>query len=285
MEAGARPLYLEAHLGQPAVDPAWSSPFRWCRTSCRSICPSGSSTGRSRATDSSGRAQPRPSWTSRSTCPSIGHVTLFPGVQLERTSMLFALSGVFLVLVIINGLFKFYINTFKGRLGERMLRRIRFELIDRMLRFPPSVFKRVKGAEVASMVKDEVEPLGGFIGDAFVQPALLGGQAVTALIFIVVQNFWLGAIAVGDRRRAGRGDPAHAPPADPARPRAPDHRARARRAASARSSTASPRSTPTTRRTTSAPISRHASAASSRSATTSTSGSSWSSSSTISSPR
>ena len=129
--------------------------------------------------------------------PFIGHVTLFPGIQLDRTSMLFALSGVFLVLVIINGLFKFYINTFKGRLGERMLRRIRFELIDRILRFPPNVFKRMKGAEVASMVKDEVEPLGGFIGDAFVQPALLGGQAATALIFIVVQNFWLGAIAVG----------------------------------------------------------------------------------------
>ena len=47
------------------------------------------------------------------------------------------------------------------------------------------------------MVKDEVEPLGGFIGDAFVQPALLGGQALTALVFIMVQNFWLGAIAVG----------------------------------------------------------------------------------------
>ena len=66
-----------------------------------------------------------------------------------------------------------------------------------MLRFPPSLFKRVKAAEVATMVKDEVEPLGGFIGDAFVQPALLGGQALTALVFIVVQNFWLGAIAVG----------------------------------------------------------------------------------------
>ena len=129
--------------------------------------------------------------------PWLGYVNLFSGIQLDRTSMLFALSGVFLLLVIINGLFKFYINTFKGRLGERMLRRIRFELVDRVLRFPPSVFKRVKASEVATMVKDEVEPLGGFIGDAFVQPALLGGQAVTALVFIVVQNFWLGAIAVG----------------------------------------------------------------------------------------
>ena len=66
-----------------------------------------------------------------------------------------------------------------------------------MLRFPPGHFKRVKAAEVATMVKDEVEPLGGFIGDAFVQPALLGGQALTALVFIILQSFWLGLIAAG----------------------------------------------------------------------------------------
>ena len=113
--------------------------------------------------------------------PGLGNVTLFPGVELDRMSMLFALSAVFLLLVIVNGLFKFYINTYKGKLGERLLRRIRFELVDKILRFPPNQFKRAKGAEIASMVKDEVEPLGGFTGDAFVSPALLGGQALTAL--------------------------------------------------------------------------------------------------------
>ncbi|MFN6986378.1 MAG: ABC transporter transmembrane domain-containing protein, partial [Rhizobium oryzihabitans] len=127
--------------------------------------------------------------------PYWGTVTLFPGLELNRMSMLMALSLTFLALVIINGLFKYYINTYKGRLGERLLRRIRFELIDRILRFPPTHFKRVKGAEISSMVKDEVEPLGGFTGDAFVQPALLGGQALSALFFILVQNFWLGLIA------------------------------------------------------------------------------------------
>ncbi len=124
--------------------------------------------------------------------PLLGQVLLFPGIPLERLGMLFALSGVFLALVIVNGLFKFYINTYKGRLGERLLRRIRFELIDRILRFPPAAFKRMKGAEVASMVKDEVEPMGGFAGDAFVTPALLGGQAATALAFIFVQSVPLG---------------------------------------------------------------------------------------------
>ncbi|MDK1493777.1 ABC transporter transmembrane domain-containing protein [Sinorhizobium sp. 7-81] len=127
--------------------------------------------------------------------PFFGEVNLFSGIQLEREGMLLALSLVFLLLVIINGLFKFYINTYKGRLGERLLRRIRFELVDRVLRFPPGHFKRVKPAEISTMIKDEVEPLGGFTGDAFVQPALLGGQALTALIFILLQSLWLGLIA------------------------------------------------------------------------------------------
>lgn len=128
--------------------------------------------------------------------PFVGEVNLLPGVELDRYDTLFALSMVFLLLVIINGAFKFYINTFKGRLGERMLRRIRYQLVDLLLRFPQSHFKRVKSAEAATMVKDEVEPLGGFIGDAFVQPVFLGGQALTALIFIMVQSFWLGLIAL-----------------------------------------------------------------------------------------
>ncbi|MCG8523753.1 MAG: ABC transporter ATP-binding protein/permease, partial [Pseudomonadales bacterium] len=53
----------------------------------------------------------------------------------------------------------------------------------------------MKQAEVATMVKDEVEPLGGFIGDAFVQPLYLAGQAITAMAFIMVQSFWLGLVA------------------------------------------------------------------------------------------
>src|SRR5262245_10478280 len=84
--------------------------------------------------------------------PGWGNVVLFPGIELTRMSTLFALSLVFLALVIVNGLFKFYINTYKGRLGERLLRRIRFELVDRILRFPPTQFKRIKGAEISSMV-------------------------------------------------------------------------------------------------------------------------------------
>ena len=119
-------------------------------------------------------------------------IVLFSGFEMERISFLMALSITFLLLVIANGLFKLYINTFKGRMGERLLRRLRFELFDRVLRYPLSRFRRTRASEVASMIKDEVEPMGAFIGDAFTQPLFLGGQALVALLFIFLQNFWLG---------------------------------------------------------------------------------------------
>ena len=120
---------------------------------------------------------------------------LFEGFQLPREGILLALSFSLLLLVAVNGVFKLQINTLKGRMGERMLRRLRYQLFDRVLRFPTAHVRKVRQAEVASMIKDEVEPLGGFIGDAFVQPAFLGGQAITALIFIMIQSFWLGLVA------------------------------------------------------------------------------------------
>ena len=126
-----------------------------------------------------------------------GQLRLFDGMELDRFGVLTALSFTFLFFVIVNGLFKFYLSTYKGKLGERLLRRLRFQLVDRVLRFPSGRFKQVRGSEIASMIKDETEPVGGFGGSAFADPALLLSQALTALFFIVLQNFWLGLVAGG----------------------------------------------------------------------------------------
>ena len=99
--------------------------------------------------------------------------------------------------MLINGAFKYYINVAKGALGERMLRRMRFDLFSLVLRFTPESLRTIKSSETATIVKDEVEPIGGFIGDAFILPAFLGTQALTALAFILLQNVWLGLLAGG----------------------------------------------------------------------------------------
>lgn len=126
-----------------------------------------------------------------------GTTRLFEGFQLDRFELLLGLSTLFLSLVLINGAFKFWINLQKGILGERMLRRLRFQLFSLMLRFSPEAQREVKSSETATIIRDEVEPIGSFIGDAIVVPVFLGTQAATALAFIMMQNLWLGLAAGG----------------------------------------------------------------------------------------
>ncbi len=126
-----------------------------------------------------------------------GRTELFDGFQVDRLELLLGLSLMFLGLVIVNGAFKFWINLQKGILGERMLRRLRFQLFALMLRFTPEAQSEVKSSETATIIRDEVEPIGSFIGDAIVVPAQLGTQALTALAFILMQNVWLGLVAGG----------------------------------------------------------------------------------------
>ncbi|QJP12506.1 cyclic nucleotide-binding domain-containing protein [Starkeya sp. ORNL1] len=125
-----------------------------------------------------------------------GPRVFFEGLQFERLSYLFMLSALFLLLVLINNVFKYVINMRKGALGERVLQRLRFDLFSTLLSFKPEAMHRLKPSEAATIIKDEVEPIGGFVGDAFVLPAFLGGQALTALAFILIQNLALGLIVM-----------------------------------------------------------------------------------------
>src|SRR5690606_30488394 len=118
------------------------------------------------------------------------------GMEFDQIPYLVLLCGIFLLLVLINGAFKFTINVWKGRLGERMLRRLRYELYSRVLRFPLPHFKRVSQGEIIPMITSEVEPLGGFIGDAVAQPVFQGGQLLTIFAFILVQDPFLGLAAI-----------------------------------------------------------------------------------------
>src|SRR3984957_8679960 len=120
----------------------------------------------------------------------------FLGIEFDQVPYLMTLCGVFLALVFINGGFKYYINTLKGQLGERMLRRFRYALYLRLLRFPTTYFQKTSSAQIIPMITTECEQLGGFIGDAFVLPLFQGGQLLTIIFFMFMQDPILGAAAV-----------------------------------------------------------------------------------------
>jgi ABC-type multidrug transport system fused ATPase/permease subunit len=118
------------------------------------------------------------------------------GVSLDQLGYLALLSALFLLLVCVNGGFKYVINVYKGRLGERMLRRLRYELYARILRFPLGHFRRVSQGELIPMITAECEPLGGFIGDAVAQPIFQAGTMLTIIVFMFIQDPVLGLAAI-----------------------------------------------------------------------------------------
>ncbi len=120
----------------------------------------------------------------------------FFGRDLEQLEYLAALCLAFLSLVLVNGGFKYFINVYIGVMGERMLRRLRYALISRVMRFPLLHFRNISEGEVVSMVTAETEPLGGFVGESFALPAYQGGLLVTALFFMFVQDPILGIAAI-----------------------------------------------------------------------------------------
>lgn len=118
------------------------------------------------------------------------------GHELEQIPFLMLLCGAFLALVFINGGFKYFINVYRGIVGERMLRRLRYELFGRILRFPLPHFRKTSQGEIVSMITAETEPLGGFIGDSIALPAFQGGTLLTILVFMFIQDPILGTAAI-----------------------------------------------------------------------------------------
>ena len=124
------------------------------------------------------------------------HEIPFLEISLTQVEYLFLLSGFFLSLVFVNGGFKYVINVYGGIVGERMLRRLRYQLFERVLRFPLSNFRKVGQGEIVSMVITETDPLGGFMGDAVKLPAFQGGTLFVIVIFMFIQDPILGVAAI-----------------------------------------------------------------------------------------
>jgi putative ABC transport system ATP-binding protein len=123
-------------------------------------------------------------------------VVIFSGLELGRIPLLIALSALFFLVVIINGCIKLYLNTLKGKTSERVLRRLRYEMFDRVLRFPVWQARQVKPSEVAGIIKDEVDLLSDFIGESYSTPLFQSGQAGTGLVFLFLQNIWFGLLTL-----------------------------------------------------------------------------------------
>ncbi|MEP2715891.1 ABC transporter transmembrane domain-containing protein [Pseudophaeobacter sp.] len=123
-------------------------------------------------------------------------VVMVWGQQMSQVEYLLLLCCGFLAAVVVAGGLKMRLNTAKGVTAERLLRRLRYTLINRMIRFPKPYFRTTSQGELVSMITSESEPMGGLMGDALAQPVFQAGQMLTIVAFLFMQSVWFGLVSI-----------------------------------------------------------------------------------------
>ncbi len=118
------------------------------------------------------------------------------GFQFDQMEYLLTLCGLFLLVLLINGGIMMSLFVFKGITSERLLRRLRFQLFERIHRFPLKHFQKTSQGEVTSMITAEVEPFSQFFADAVELPLFQGGTMLTVLVFVFVQDPIMGLASI-----------------------------------------------------------------------------------------
>jgi len=120
----------------------------------------------------------------------------FLGVDLSQIQYLVTLCCAFLALVLINGAFKFFTSTYRYRIGDRLLRRLRYDLVECLLRFRLKEFRNQSSGQIVSMVTAETSSLGLFMSEALTVPTVAIGTLSTILLFIFLQDWKMGVAAL-----------------------------------------------------------------------------------------
>lgn len=116
----------------------------------------------------------------------------FLGVSLGSEALLAALCVSYLLVLTAQSLIKYSANVVRGRVNERIVRRIRLCVVRRR-RAERSLQTR---STLAAIAIQECEPIGYFGGSLFVVPLIYGGTLLTSLVFLFVQDVALAFAAV-----------------------------------------------------------------------------------------
>jgi ABC-type multidrug transport system fused ATPase/permease subunit len=128
--------------------------------------------------------------------PAASYEVPLLGIEMDKIAYLILTCFAFLALILVNQAFKYVVNVYRGITGERMLRRLRYELYTRVLRFPQPVFRKLSQGEIIAMITAEVEPLGGYIAESVSLLVFQGGTLLVILGFLLFQNWYMALAAV-----------------------------------------------------------------------------------------
>jgi ABC-type bacteriocin/lantibiotic exporter with double-glycine peptidase domain len=116
---------------------------------------------------------------------SDGHNTMtFAGLHLDRLPLLAALCASYLAMLTASTLLKYAVGQIRGRINERLVRRLRLQIVRRASASRSPSEK----AALAAVAVQEVEPIGYFGASLLVVPLIQGGTLCASVVFLLVQN-------------------------------------------------------------------------------------------------
>ncbi len=105
-------------------------------------------------------------------------------------------SAWFLGAVLASGALKYVKQNIEGMIQETMLRNLRSELYDRILRFPLPHVRNTPAGQLISMMIGEVEDLGQFFGEALSVPAFQGLMLLGSVGYMFYLNHYMALLAL-----------------------------------------------------------------------------------------
>ncbi len=113
-------------------------------------------------------------------------------IAFTQVQFLVVLCFLYLASLLANGSIKYWLNVYQGRVGVLLIRLLRLMVYRGWRRNG-----RPGGqAQLIPIIVQEVEPVAGFAGEAFVTPVFQGGTFLTLLTFMLLQDPVLGGAAL-----------------------------------------------------------------------------------------
>jgi len=109
---------------------------------------------------------------------------------------LILLCALYLVVVLLQGGLKYWMNVSRGRIAEASMRRLRYRIHCDRQRHDDAAAKAGAEGTAVSMVAAEVEPLGGFVGESVSVPVLQLGTLVTVFAYLLWVQPLMGLVCL-----------------------------------------------------------------------------------------
>ena len=118
------------------------------------------------------------------------------GYEVLANRHLITITGIFLLLIIINNAFRFIINGIKINIGRKVITQLRFDLCFNIFRFDQSYYNRSSPVDLMIGATTELDSISDFITNSYIQPILLSGMLVTIYAFLFAEHPILGLVSL-----------------------------------------------------------------------------------------